>query len=148
LPIPAVLDAPARSFIERELPGHYEDAILVEGRITAADVTYRRFRVHTADGREIAADFSADQERTVTTALRDHDAIAVLVEGRALFDSAGNPLRIMKADSLRMLAGEEVSEVAHPIWARLAEFGRHNAVSGLPPDLASNIDRYLYNVDE
>jgi hypothetical protein len=145
---PAILDAATRTAIEREVPGRYEDAIVVEGRVTAADVTYRRFRVHTHNGRELAADFSAEQESIVTTALRDHDAIGLSIEGRALYNSEGNALRVTRVDVLRTLTGEDSVTPLGGVWASLAAFGRNDAVSGLPQDLASNIDRYLYETDD
>lgn len=144
----AVLDSAARQEIERQVPGRYEDAIVVQGHITAADVTSHRFRIHLDDGRELAAAFSPAQERTVTGALRDHDSIAVEITGQALYEADGRPHRVIGVENMKTLTGEASLEGQGGLWASLAAFGKERAVGGLPRDLATNLDAYLYDPDK
>jgi hypothetical protein len=143
----AILDRTARDAIASQAVGRYVDSIRVDGRVTAADVTRGRFTVHLDDGREIPAPFSNEQERTVTTALRDHDSIVVAVVGRALFEADGRPNRVLEVESVHVSSSEESSEDTRRLWSALASFGRERSVEGLPSDLGSNLDRYLYDRD-
>lgn len=138
----AEVTRPIREAVAALLPGRIEDEATVEGEVTRADVVARRFVIRLPTGRAMEAPFDADDERRVTEALRDHDERRVRVRGKALVESTGLAVRFVSVDGIQFV--DEVREdVVGRSWARLRQLGREG-VTGLPPDLATHLDDYLY----
>jgi hypothetical protein len=139
----AVVDRTTRAAIAKFVPDRYEDDVAVEGEVTRADVLSRRFRLRVPGGRGIEAPFTHDDERRVTEALRDHDERSVMVRGRALIEPDGTAVRFVTVTAIEF-ADEVRGRTWAESWASLVRFADSHPVSGLPSDLASNVDDYLY----
>jgi hypothetical protein len=134
-----------RDRIAAQVPGRYEDAIGTQGHVMAADVANGRFVLHDQKGRELPGTFTAEQERRITTALRDHDSVTVEIEGRAIYEATGEPFRVVSVSEIRTLGADEANpDTAAALWATLAAFGRTRSVDGLPADASEHLDEYLY----
>lgn len=139
----AVVDRTTRAAIAAFVPGRYLDDAAVEGEVTRADVLSRRFRLRVPGGLGIEAPFTQEDERRVTEALRDHDERSVMVRGRALMDPDGTLVRFSTVTAIEF-ADEVRGRTWAESWARLLRFTDSHPVTGLPADLASNVDEYLY----
>ncbi len=143
-PLP-VVSAEVRDNIAAQVPGRYQDAIRLRGHITAADVANGRFAIHDERARSIPGVFTREQERTVTTALRDHDSVVVEIDGEAIYEPDGSPYRIISVTAIRdVVANGGNVEETRELWLRLAALGRTGATTGIPPDASENLDHYLY----
>jgi len=86
--------------------------------------------------------FDPNDERRVTEALRDHDERRVLVRGRVLKEPSGRLVRFVSVDEIQFVDQAEGASPAQS-WDRLLKLAEH-PVQGLPSDLASHLDDYLY----
>jgi hypothetical protein len=140
-----VVSASVRDHIAAQVPGRYEDDIRVRGHVMAADVTNGRFVLHDQDARQVPGTFTSEQERRVTTALRDHDAVTVEIEGRAIYEASGVPYRIVSVSRIHTVGLDDADgEASRSLWTALADFGRHKSIEGLPADASERIDDFLY----
>lgn len=137
----AVVDAATRAAVGALVPGRLEDETRVEGTVTRADVSAKRFRL-TVGRRGIEAPFSPEDKNRVIDALRDSDERRVIVRGRALLEPGGIPVRFLTVEEIAFV-DDRAGGIAEG-WASLIGFGRNRAVHGLPADLASSVDDYLY----
>lgn len=140
---PAVITAEVRGSVAESVPGRYEDEIELEGEVRAADVDNGRFLIHPMSGPRVEARFSASDEQKVTQALHEHSYRRVVVHGRALFGVDGKPVRLITVESIDF-ADEFTPEQLGSTWTRIAQAARGASIDGMPPDLSSRLDEYLY----
>ncbi|MBI3873192.1 MAG: hypothetical protein HY304_08975 [candidate division Zixibacteria bacterium] len=132
----------------------HEDNVDEYGEVFEADVRAGRFQMTRRDGKRIGVDFKEDQEATITTALKEHRAQQLHVRGRGLYTSTGSLLKITRVDHMRILEHGETSSgqpslvlSARPIWEELVELADkipEEKWDGVPSDLSSTLDEYLY----
>lgn len=140
---PAVITAEVRASVAEQAPGRYEDEVSLEGEVRAADVDNGKFLVHPISGPRVEARFSTADEQKVTQALHEHAYRRVVVRGRALFAADGVPLRLTAVDSIDF-ADEFTPDQIGGTWARIAVAAREGSISGMPHDLSTRLDEYLY----
>lgn len=136
------IDERVRAAVATMAPGRFEDIIVTEGRVELADVRRRRFRLFATSGQELPGPFQPSDETIVTGALYDHASRLVRVEGQALYESDGTPVRFL--DVLRITSLDDENADVAAIWTWLADFASNESVAGLPSDLSENLDDYLY----
>lgn len=144
---PAVITPEVRATVAAQVPGRYEDEISLEGEVRAADVDNGKFLVHPVSGPRVEARFSATDEQKVTQALHEHQDRRVVVRGRALFGADGVPLRLTSVESIDF-ADEFTPDQIGGTWSRIAVAARKGSISGMPHDLSTRLDEYLYGERE
>jgi hypothetical protein len=139
---PAEVTRVVREGVASLIPGRVEDEATIDGEVTRADVVARRFVLRLPAGDAMEAPFDAEDERQVTEALMDHDERRIRVRGRALVESGGSPIRFVSVSGIQFV--DDIRQDAVGLsWTRLGDLGRKPVV-GLPPDLATNLDDYLF----
>ena len=145
---PVLLTQASRSrlsaFVDRGQVGRLE----VRGEVLEADIRQNRFQLWQDEKTCVTVSFSPEQEEQVTNALRDHKMLRLRAEGVGEFSALGKPLKITQAN----LVLEPVKEARfdskalsiEDVLANLAKEVPSEDWNKLPPDLANNLDHYLY----
>jgi len=127
----------------------YEDAAEVSGEVFEADVRQRRFQLWREDGTSVSVSFTDDQEELVTSALKDHRSIRLLVKGRGEHAASGQLQRFIQVDSLEVAQpGATLFDATAPaiedVLATIAAEVPKGEWDKLPADLTDDLDHYLY----
>jgi hypothetical protein len=146
---PARVNSRNRERLTRFLETPYSSTVEITGRVLEADVRQRRFQVWDGERGAVVATFNQDQEELVTSALKDHRSLRILVRGTADVSPQGRPIRFTAIEELRLLSEppEEIDPAVPPIedvLANLASRVPEGEWRKLPADLTDNLDHYLY----
>jgi hypothetical protein len=146
---PARVSPRYRERLERFAETPYEDAAEVSGEVFEADVRHRRFQLWREDGIAVSVSFTDDQEDLVTTALKDHRSIRMLVKGRGEYSASGQLQRFIRVDSLEVAQpGPTLFDTTAPkiedVLAAIAAEVPQEEWDRLPADLTDDLDHYLY----
>jgi hypothetical protein len=125
----------------------------LRGECLEADVRHGRFQIWVDSQTSVQVPFDTAHEELVTSALKDHHSVRILVRGTAEISPQGKPLRFTNIASLELVvAGEKdfdfgaptVEEELSAIWIDVpaTEWAR------LPANLTDNLDEYLYGTTE
>ena len=127
----------------------YQDAADITGEVTEADVRQRRFQMWWDGVSALPVPFAEEQEDLITGALKDHKSVRLRVVGRGEYSPTGQLLRIVQVERLEFARqdapadGEDISAIEAMISSIVAEVPETDR-DNLPPDLAHNLDHYLY----
>ena len=145
----ARLNGRTRERLTRFLEAPHSSTVKVEGHVLEADVRQRRFQLWLDEHTAILVPFTADQEDLVTSALKEHRLLQILVRGTADISPQGRPIRFTSVDEIRLLPEDhqEVDASARPIEDVLSDLASRvpeGDWARLPDDLTDNLDHYLY----
>jgi hypothetical protein len=121
----------------------------LRGEVRAADLDGRQFSLRLEDGTKVVAEFTAEQERTITEALREHASRRLRLKANAEVARTGRIKRITSVESLIVeptSAGAAVPS-SKPIWEVVLEIGAsvpEQEWAKVPTDLAKNLHHYLH----
>lgn len=150
---PARVNRLIRERLERFVEQPYADSLEIVGEVQAADVRQQRFQVRMDDGTVVAAMFTEDQEELVTSALKDHRSVRMLVRGRVQLSPDGKPLKFTEVNELKLLRGHipEYDPTAPSIEDELGRIATEVPPSEwekLPSDLSDRLDYHLYGTSD
>lgn len=128
--------------------GSSRDRIDLTGEVRGADLDGLKFVLRLSDGRSVPGRFEPGQESVLVEALgeRRHRHLHVIGEGE-FSPEDGRLIEIVRLDRIALVEREAQPLGTPPIWERLAAIGAAvpaEAWNGVPPDFATNVDRYLY----
>ncbi len=143
-------DTTARTRLQRYADVAYEDHVDLTGTVTMARVTKPKMAIELSDGREIEAAFRAEDEATITTALKDHATVKLRVIGRGYHTGSGQLQRLIDVESVTLLVSgvPQYDASAKPIWEHFDEILSTlsaDDLASLPKDGAEHHDRYISN---
>jgi len=146
---PARVNSRTRGRLTQFLETPHSSTIEIIGHVLEADVRQQRFQVWVDDRTAVVATFNLDQEKLVTSALKDHRSLRILVRGTADVSPQGRPTRFTAIEELRLIAqsSEEIDPAVPAIEDVLAGLASRVPVEEwrkLPADLTDNLDHYLY----
>jgi hypothetical protein len=123
--------------------------IELRGEVRAADLDARQFSLRLDDGTKIVAEFTTEQEQTITKALSEHAKRRVRLKGSAEVTREGKVKRIACVESLAIEPAEVVQPVSDgkPLWQAIVELGEsvpEEEWAKVPTDGARNLHHYLY----
>ncbi len=138
-----------RERLTRFLETSYSSTVEITGHVFEADVRQRRFQVWVDERTAVSATFNPDQEDLVTSALKDHRSLRILVRGTADVSPQGRPTRFTAIDELKLLSEppDEIDPAVPAIEDVLADLASRVPAGEwrrLPADLTDNLDHYLY----
>jgi len=138
-----------RERLTRFLEAPYSSTVEIMGHVLEADVRQRRFQVWVDEQTAVVATFNQDQEGLVTSALKDHRSLRILVRGTADVSPQGRPTRFTVIEELRLLSEppDEIDPAVPAIEDVLADLASRvpdGEWKRLPADLTDNLDHYLY----
>ena len=138
-----------RERLTRFLEAPYSSTVEITGHVLEADVRQRRFQVWVDEQTAVVATFNQDQEGLVTSALKDHRSLRILVRGTADVSPQGRPTRFTVIEELRLLSEppDEIDPAVPAIEDVLADLASRvpdGEWKRLPADLTDNLDHYLY----
>ncbi|HJU09545.1 MAG TPA: hypothetical protein VJ728_01645 [Candidatus Binataceae bacterium] len=115
----------------------------------AADLDSRQFSLRLDDGTRIIAEFTAEQESTITEALREHTSRRMRLKAMAELARTGRIKRVASVELLTVEPAEGALPVpsSKPIWEVALELGASvpkEEWATVPTDGARNIHHYLY----
>jgi hypothetical protein len=121
----------------------------LRGEVRAADLDARQFSLRLDDGTKIVAEFTTEQEQTITEALREHANRCLRFTGSAEVTRTGKIKRVVSVESLAIEPAEVVQPVSDgkPLWQAIAELGEsvpEEEWAKVPTDGARNLHHYLY----
>ena len=127
----------------------YLDDAEATGEVFEADVHQKRFHLWRQDGTAVSVSFTDAQEELVTTGLKEHKSIRLLVLGRGEYSISGQLLRIIQVDSLEVVrTGPTLFDPAAPaiedVLSSIAAEVPREEWDRLPADLTDDLDHYLY----
>lgn len=127
----------------------HESYVEISGEVLEADVRQKRFELWIDEKTRVPIDFSDKQEAEVTTALKEHKTLRMLVKGSADVSAQGKVLKIKRIEELEVHPVGEIAfdQTAKPIGEILEELAREIPQaewSKLPTDLTDNLDHYIY----
>jgi hypothetical protein len=102
----------------------------LRGEVRAADLDGRQFSLRLDDGTKVVAEFTIEQEQTITEALREHASRRLRLKANAEVARTGRIKRIASVESLTVeptavaapvLSSKPIWEVALEIGARVPE---------------------------
>jgi hypothetical protein len=142
-----------RERLARRLDRPYEDQIEVTGEVIEADVRHCRFQICLPAGSTVSVAFTEAQESNVTTALRDHRAVQLVVRGRGEYSPGGRLHRILHVDDLQIVQREQAAfdSSARSIEDVLSELAAQVPAeewNALPSDLTDQLDHYIYGTSK
>ena len=124
------------------------DRIDLTGEVRGTDLDGLKFVLRLLDGRSITGRFEPGQESVVLQALGEHAHRHLHVIGEGEFSPEdGRLVEIVRLDRVALVEPNAQPLATPPIWERLAAIGAAvpaEAWDGVPSDLATNVDRYLY----
>ncbi|MFI5458098.1 MAG: hypothetical protein ACHRXM_21905 [Isosphaerales bacterium] len=146
---PVRYDAQVHHRLAQAMTAAYEDSVDLIAEVTMARVSRPRMGILLADGREIEASFRAEDERTITTALQDHQTTKVRLVGRGQFGPDGRLHRIHEVTQATLLPGGAIpfDPNAKPFWEEFEEIMAEvpmAEIEKLPRDGSAQLDHYLY----
>ena len=127
----------------------YVDELEVTGRVLEADVRQSRFQIWMDDGTNARVRFTEEQESEVTTALKEHASVQLLVKGLAEFGSNGVLQQIQSAEYLKVIPDDDpgldtsaprIEDVISDIFGSVTD----PEWDQVPSDLSHRHDFYLY----
>jgi hypothetical protein len=120
----------------------------LRGEVRAADLDGREFSLRLDDGTRIVAEFTTEQEQTITEALRDHVSRRLRLKANAEVARTGRIKRVASVQSLTVEpAGAAPVPSSKPIWEVALEIGAkvpEEEWANVPTDLAKNLHHYLH----
>jgi hypothetical protein len=139
-----------RDRLVRLAEADYEDVVDVVGEIRSTDLDGLNYTIRLDNQDKVAGKFTPEQEELITDALRLHAQQRLRVKGRGLFDGTIRCLKRIVSTEDAQLENPVKSppkEPGVPIWKAIAEIGQKvpdQDWAKVPPDLAKNLDHYLY----
>jgi len=132
-------------FVERP----HADTVEISGVVLEADVRQRRFQLWLDDRTSVAAPFSEAQEELVTSALKEHRSIRMVVRGRVDVSPQGRPMRFTEVEELKLVMDQETpfdpeAPAIEDVLAQIAAQVPADQWKRLPPDLTDQLDHYVY----
>ena len=142
-----------RERLARFAESPYEADAEATGEVLEADVRQRRFQLWRRDGTAVSVSFTDEQEELVTTALKDHKSIRLLVRGRGEHAVSGKLQRFVQVNSLEVVRhGPTLFDTTAPaiedVLASIAAEVPREEWDRLPADLTDDLDHYLYGTPE
>ena len=139
----------SRERLARRVESPYQDAVAVTGEVVEADVRRQQFHILLPEGYAAKVSFTEAQETEVTTALRDHRAVQLLVRGRGEYLPGGRLQRILHVDELQVVRPDAAvfDDCARSIEDELADLAAEVPAeewNAIPSDLTDHLDHYLY----
>ena len=150
---PARVTRHERKVLGSHAEAPYDDQIDVTGHVLQADVRKQEFALWLDDTKHVGAKFTSEQEDQITTALKEHVSKRLRVQGRGMFNSMGEPQKIVRVESIELLGeGEPKFDPSAPriedkIAAICADI-TDEEWDQVPRDLADRLDDYLYGDDD
>lgn len=138
-----------RERLARFVESPYEADAEATGEVLEADVRQRRFHLWKQDGTAVSVFFTDAQEDMVTTALKDHRSIRLLVKGQGEHAASGQLLRFVRVDSLEIVRPgatqfDTTASSIEDVLASIAAEVPKEEWDRLPADLTDELDHYLY----
>jgi len=137
--------------VERLIEAVYEDHVEIVGEVRSADVDQRNFAIRDAAGAKIPAKFRPEHEAEITDALHEHASCRIAISGVGEFSARDGSLRrIVRVDQISRrdaAPGDEYDDSAPTLWQSVIDLGASlpsEEWDRVPPDLAANLDQYLY----
>jgi len=147
---PARLTLVHKQKLEKFVETPHEDRVDVSGEVFEADVKQRRFQLWPDEDTKVIVAFTPEQEKQVTTALKEHKTARIHIKGLGEYSPQGKLLRVLQVDELLLTSAEVFyDQAAKPIEDILEEIARgipQEEWEKLPDDLNDNLDHYLYGV--
>jgi|SRR5579875_735163 hypothetical protein len=139
--------APRSSGLKNQADG--KKHVELRGEVRAADLDGRQFSLLLDDGTKVVAEFTTEQEQTITEALREHATRRLRVKGKAEVARTGRIKRVASVESLSVEPAEPAKPVplVKPIWEAIVELGASipdEEWAKVPSDLSKNLHHYLY----
>lgn len=146
---PVRFTSQSRSRLAAYIETTHESRVEEIGEVLEADIRQGRFQLWLDERTGVTVTFSAEQEETVTSALKDHRTRRLQVKGKGEFSSQGKLQRITQVTELRFHpVGEPPYDPKAPriedVLAELAREVPEEEWEKLPRDLTDNLDHYLY----
>ena len=121
----------------------------LRGEVRAADLDGRQFSLRLDDGTKVVAEFTTEQEQTITEALREHASRRLRLKANAEVARTGRIKRVASVESLTVEPTAVAAPVpsAKPIWEVALEIGARVPAeewAKVPTDLAKNLHHYLH----
>ena len=138
----------SRQRLQEFISEPYEGSIEIIGCVFEADVFKKHFQVCLDNGTKVLAEFAAEQESDITSALKDHESVRLRLEGRGKFSQQGKLEKVISVTKILAIKGDEAvfDPTAEPIEDALARIAKQIPESdwdNLPPDLSIRHDDYL-----
>lgn len=129
----------------------YEADAEATGKVLEADVRQKRFQLWRQDDTVVSVSFTGEQEELVTTALKNHKSILLLVRGWGEYTVSGQLQRFIQVNSLEVVRpGPTLFDPTAPaiedVLASIAAEIPQEEWNRLPADLTDDLDHYLYGV--
>ena len=131
----------------------YVDELKITGRVLEADVRQRRFQIWMEDGINAHVRFTAQQESEVTTTLKEHTSMQLLVKGHGEFNSDGVLRQIQNVEYLEVIPDD--APPFDPNARRIEDIIEENFSKvpdqewdKVPSDLSHQHDFYLYGINK
>ena len=142
------IDPFLRKRFRERIPDSYEGIVDLIGRVLAADVHRRTFQIWLDRTEHVNADFSGDQESTITSALHDHEVVQLHIRGHGRYQMTGELLHIDLVDQIDLLGPDNVTfDPSEPSFSEMVEQAFANVPNevweSLPRDLAERHDDYF-----
>jgi hypothetical protein len=128
-------------------PSSQKAQVEFTGEVRAADLDKRRFSIRLDDGTKVIAEFSAEQERAVTEALREHTACRLRLKADVELARTGKIKRVDFIESPTVDSAQTADRASKPIWEIALEVGSsvpEEEWAKMPTDLGKNLHHYLY----
>jgi len=119
----------------------------LRGEVRAADLDGRQFSLRLDDGTKVVAEFTTEQERTITEALREHASRRLRLKANAEVARTGRIKRVASVESLTVEPAAAPVPSSKPIWEVALEIGAsvpEQEWAMVPTDLAKNLHHYLH----
>jgi len=121
----------------------------LRGEVRAADLDGRQFSLRLDDGTKVVAEFTTEQEQTITEALREHASRRLRLKANAEVARTGRIKRVASVESLTVEPTAVAAPIpsSKPIWEVALEIGARvpeEEWAKVPTDLAKNLHHYLH----
>lgn len=143
----------ARQRLKAMIGDSYTDKVEITGRVFEADVRRRQFQIRMSDKANACVEFTERQESEVTTALKEHASVQLLVKGQGRFNPDGVLRRIQNVEYLKLTPDSEagfdtsappIEDVISEIFSKVPD----QEWDKVPSDLSHRHDFYLYGIDK
>ncbi len=127
----------------------YVDEVKVMGRVLEADVHKKQFQIWMNNETNVQVKFTEQQESDVTTALKEHASMQLLVKGQGEFSPDGALQQIQDVKYLKIILNDEdaldtsaprIEDVISEIFSKVSD----QEWDRVPSDLSHRHDFYLY----